>query len=85
MDPRFKCPCSIIIAGPSQSGKTTFTTKLLQNKTIFNKNIKKIVYCFGTWQDNFNKMKKEIKGIQFHQGIPEDIIAYLSQIKDLVY
>ena len=73
MDPRFKSPCSIIIAGPSQSGKTTFTVSLLKNKTIFNKDIKKIVYCYGTWQDNFNKMKKEIKGIQFYEGIPDNI------------
>ena len=73
MDPRFKCPCSIIIAGPSQSGKTTFTHNLLKSKKAFNGNIKKIIYCYGEWQPSYDKMKKDVKNIHFFHGVPKNI------------
>ena len=79
MDPRFKCPCSIIITGPSQSGKTTFTHNLLRSKKSFNGDIKKIVYCYGGWQSSFDKMKKDIRNIHFFQGIPENISNLFKQ------
>ena len=47
---QFKCPSSIMIAGPSQCGKTTFTKQLLQQADfLFERPIRKIVYCYGQW------------------------------------
>ena len=68
---QFKCPSSIMIAGPSQCGKTTFTRQLLrQANVLFERPIKKIVYCYGQWQECF---KDRTGHVQFVDGIPEDI------------
>ena len=71
-NPHFKSPCSIIVVGPTQSRKTTFTRKLLKER-VFDRSPKKIVYCYGAWQPCFAEMKKE--GISFHEGIPDNIEA----------
>ena len=68
---QFKCPSSIMIAGPSQCGKTTFTKLLLmQANSLFERPIRKIVYCYGQWQDCFKDMTDQV---QFVESIPEDI------------
>ena len=68
---QFKCPSSIIIAGPSQCGKTTFTRQLLQQADpLFDRPIRKIVYCYGQWQECFKNMAPRVT---FVEGIPEDI------------
>ena len=68
---QFKCPSSIVIAGPSQCGKTTFTRQLLRNANVlFERPIRKIVYCYGQWQECFKDMGGHV---QFEEGIPEDI------------
>ncbi|CAH3027087.1 unnamed protein product [Porites evermanni] len=41
---QFKCPSSVMIAGPSQCGKTTFTKLLLQYADVlFERPIRKIM------------------------------------------
>ena len=68
---QFKCPSSIIIAGPSQCGKTTFTRQLLQQAdSLFERPIRKIVYCYGQWQECFKDIAPRVT---FVEGIPEDI------------
>ena len=70
---QFKCPSSVIIAGPSQCGKTTFTKLLFQYADVlFERPIRKIVYCYGQWQECFQDMASQIT---FVEGIPEDIPA----------
>ena len=74
---QFKCPSSIMFAGPSQCGKTTFKKKLLmQANSLFERPIRKIVYCYGQWQDCFKDM---IDQVQFVEGIPEDILGLFPQ------
>ena len=60
-----------MIAGPSQCGKTTFTRQLLQQAdSLFERSIRKIVYCYGQWQECFKDMATQVT---FVEGIPEDI------------
>ena len=60
-----------MIAGPSQCGKTTFTRQLLQQTdSLFERSIRKIVYCYGQWQECFKDMATQVT---FVEGIPEDI------------
>ena len=62
-----------MIAAPSQCGKTTFTKLLLQYADVlFERPIRKIVYCYGQWQECFQDMASQIT---FVEGIPEDIPA----------
>jgi len=67
---QFHTPSSLLIAGPSGCGKMVFTTKLLlDNGDLFQQAPKSIHYCYGSWQDGFQKLKKG--GVKFHEGIPE--------------
>jgi len=60
----------MIIAGPSQCGKTTFVKKLLNSKLINLKNYKKIIWCYGT---NVFDLPSELKklNIKCYRGIPD--------------
>ena len=70
--PYFKTPCSIIVAGPSQCGKTTFTRQLLRSASrAFDRPVRRIVYCYGEPQRCFKDMQRE--GIYFHKGIQKNI------------
>ena len=62
-----------MIAGPSQCRKTTFTKLLLQySDVLFERPIRKIVYCYGQWQEYFQDMASQIT---FVERIPEDVPA----------
>ena len=67
---QFHTPSSLLIAGPSGCGKTVFTTKLLlENGDLFLEPPHSIHYCYGSWQEGFQKLKKG--GVKFHEGIPD--------------
>ena len=61
-------PSSVIVAGPSGSGKSDLTERLLKEKTVFQRKPKKIVYCYDRWQPRFDRMKKDML---FYKGIPD--------------
>ena len=66
----FRTPSSLLIAGPSGSSKTVFTTKLLlDNVESFAVPPPSIHYCYGSWQKGFDKLKKG--GVKPHEGIPD--------------
>ena len=72
----FQSPCSILIVGPTQSGKTMLTCKLIQqSKQMFSNAPVKTVYCYSAYQELFSQMENQIKNISFHEGLPtnEDI------------
>ena len=67
---QFHTSCSLLIVGPSGSGKMHFTQELLlDNLHLFETPPTAIHYCYGAWQDKFQSMQKQ--GIRFHEGIPE--------------
>src|SRR5258705_12816965 len=47
-------PFGMIIAGPSQSGKTEFVRKFIEHKSLIDKKIDQIYYMYGTYQKRFN-------------------------------
>ena len=61
-------PSSVIIAGPSGSGKSDLTEQFLIEQTVFQRKPRKIVYCYDRWQPRFDRMKQTM---QFYKGIPE--------------
>ena len=62
-------PSSVIIAGPSGSGKSELVEQLLKERTLFEKPPRKIIYCYDRWQPRFDRMKKDC---QFYKGIPPE-------------
>jgi len=67
---RIHTPFSLLVVGPSECGKTVFTTKrLLNNLDLFHTRPSQIHYCYEAWQEGFQPMKK--KGIKFPDGVPD--------------
>jgi predicted kinase len=78
-DVSFKNPSSFILAGASQSGKTTFTLNILRNiDVMFEKPSCKenIIYFYNQWQDGFESFKNENIVKEWIEKLPstDDII-----------
>jgi hypothetical protein len=68
----FNHPATVMIGGPSKSGKTYLTLKMLKaNQIIFNKPPTKIVYCYTRFQDKYKELDDVLPKIEFVQGLPE--------------
>lgn len=66
----FKSPFTCLVAGPTQSGKTSLIENiLLQNKDLIKPNVYKIIYCYARWQDKYDNLKNLLKNIEFNQGL----------------
>ena len=67
-------PFTCIVAGCTQSGKTVWVKSLWENaqKTI-SPTPQRIIWCYGQWQPSYFDMMRTMPGIEFNQGIPEDI------------
>ena len=67
-------PFTCIVAGCTQSGKTVWVKKLLENaKTTISPPPERIIWCYGQWQPMYVEMIKTIPGIELNEGIPSDI------------
>lgn len=81
MDLRLFCDRTMCVAGPSQSGKTSFVLNLLDHKDeIFRCKIERVIWCYGIYQAKLNALLQS-KGYIAHDNIidvsdiqPYDII-----------
>lgn len=70
-DLRLKIPCGIIIAGPSNSGKTRLLLRLIENAShLFKPEPKAIVYSYGEYDRIIHKLENE--GVIVCQGLPSE-------------
>jgi hypothetical protein len=78
----FSTPTSILLAGPTMVGKTTFVIKLLENASNMFKEVPtQFLFCYMIWQPAFERLKK-IDNLSLHEGLPErSIITELGLIK----
>ena len=63
-------PSSVIIAGPSGSGKSELVEQWLRYLNVFQVKPKTMVYAYDRWQPTFDRMQKK-DGILFHRGLPD--------------
>ncbi len=69
----FRHPFTMILAGPTGSGKTFFVKDLLEKANI-EPMPDRIVYLYKRWQPLYDLMRKSVKPkIEFIKGIPEDL------------
>ena len=68
----FQHPFSMMVTGPSQSGKTEWTRKLLLSSLI-QPFPQRILWCFGQWQPLYEELQKRIPYIEFVHGIPDHL------------
>ena len=67
----FKTPASYWVAGPTGSGKTEMTRKLIHHRhKMFETPPVEVHYCYREYQSEvFSEMEKK-DGVVFHQGVP---------------
>ena len=54
----FQHPCTVLIAGPTGSGKTKAIVKIIeQRQQLFFPVPNNIVYCYSMWQPDFTYLK----------------------------
>ena len=79
IDVAFRSPASIIIAGPSCSGKTFFLKKILSEKEYLRKFFKtpvtRIVWYYKIWQRDYEELQRKNPVIEFYEGVPEEGIS----------
>ena len=64
----FKHPFTCLIAGPTGSGKTVFTVRLIENApTLIEPSPERILWCYGVYQKFFNN----VKNVEFVEGLPD--------------
>ena len=67
-------PFTCIVAGCTQSGKTVWVKSLLENaQTTISPTPQRIIWCYGQWQPSYFDMMRIMPGIEFIEGIPDDI------------
>jgi hypothetical protein len=85
MDLRFKSPCSFLLGGVSQSGKTTFALNVLKNIDVLFKNPQckqNVLFFYNQWQDaydifrNSNIVKQWINRLPTTDDITEKTMMY---------
>jgi hypothetical protein len=72
----FMTPTSIIVAGSSFSGKTTFVHKLLlHGDKMFENPPVEIMLCYLVWQPIYDDIEATVQNVTFFEGVPskEDI------------
>ena len=63
----FQAGSPIMVAGPTASGKTYWTHKLLTNQ-MFTEHVTSVLFRYGVYQSYYNEM--EIPNLEFHEGLP---------------
>jgi hypothetical protein len=67
-------PFTCIVAGCTQSGKTVWVTSLLENaQTTISPAPQRSIWCYGQWKPSYFDMMRTMPGIDFNEGIPDDI------------
>ena len=79
-----KHPFSCIIAGPSQSGKSTWLSKVLKSDLI-QPPPSRIVWFYTEWQGLYKRLQEDISNIYFVKGMPQDLDKYMKSGTMLIF
>ena len=77
-DLALRTPFSLFVSGPSQSGKTIFTQRILNHAEVFSKPIRNVVYAYSQWQPASQEIRDNDSSVVFHEGLPtkDDLSAW---------
>ena len=82
----FKHPTTFLLSGSSQSGKTQWTSNLLQSKAeLFEpQNIGPVYLFYKEWQEKYDIMSNDKIVSTFHKGVPnqKDFLQIISKHKN---
>ena len=70
MDLSLKFPFTCVVAGPTRSGKTEWTKRLVKHASeLISPPPHKIIWCYGEWQDSYKDLAPY--GVEFVEGTPD--------------
>jgi hypothetical protein len=69
---QFETPTLFMVCGPTNSGKTWFVKRILENAHLmFKEPPTFVLYCYGSvWQPMFDDIQHNVKNICFHEDLP---------------
>ena len=70
-------PSTIIISGPTGSGKTQFVSSFLRNK-LLEPFPSRILYLYSDWQQEFDNLLEAVPEITFQRGFPDKLMDSFS-------
>ena len=73
----FHHPTSIVVAGPTRSGKTYFVIKCLKHSHI-QPFPNRILFLYKEWQPAYDELKILLSDVEFHEGVDVPSLNYLS-------
>ncbi|KAF0143323.1 MAG: hypothetical protein FD143_3441 [Ignavibacteria bacterium] len=80
----FHHPTSIVVAGPTRSGKTVFVIKCLKHSLI-QPFPNRIIFLYKEWQPAYDDLKTMIPTIEFHEGLDNATLSSVTSAdKNLV-
>ena len=64
-------PFTCLIAGPTKSGKTTWTIKFLENASeLIEPPPQQIIFCYNEWQPSYNQLSS-LPHVRLVEGLPD--------------
>ena len=63
-------PFTMVVSGPSGSGKSQWTRKVL-NSSLIQPTPQRVIWCYGQWQPLYEELKRTLPFIEFVNGIPD--------------
>ena len=72
MDMRLRAPFTMLVAGPTGSGKTVLVSRLIEHASaLSDPPPSEIIYCYDEWQSGFEPLSQKVT---FKKGVPDDTI-----------
>ena len=85
---KFECSATCIVEEQVLWEIYVYFSYVERGKHMFQKNPRKIIYCFDTYQPLYDDMKRDIDYIEFHEGLPTkedmDIWSFKEGLKILI-
>ena len=80
MSTNMQHPFTCIVSGPTGSGKSVFTLKLIEHaQQVITPPPERIMYCYGEYQKVFDNYSN----VEFHDGLP-DLITFDGKSRTLL-
>lgn len=77
MEPRLRCPFTMLVAGISKSGKSTLVAQILkQSHFVLDKTPSRIIVCYKHMQPLYEEYRQVSPcPVEFVEGLPNDLVT----------